>query len=64
MEKDEIEEAIKNPAELVGMAVEAKLVTQKIDLNTNTKTRETDPQLIANKFAAPAKVKEGKKLAK
>ncbi|MCH2047009.1 MAG: hypothetical protein MK289_00415 [Trichodesmium sp. ALOHA_ZT_67] len=36
----------------------------EIDLDTNTKTRETDPQLVANKFAAPAKVKEAKKLAK
>ncbi|MBS9772900.1 MAG: hypothetical protein J7F05_21310, partial [Trichodesmium erythraeum GBRTRLIN201] len=34
------------------------------DLDPDTETRETDPQLVANKIAASAKVKEGKKLAK
>ena len=36
----------------------------EIDLDPDTETRETDPQLVANKLAASAKVKEGKKLAK
>ena len=36
----------------------------EIDLDPDTETRETDPQLVANKIAASAKVKEGKKLAK
>ena len=36
----------------------------EIDLDPDTETRETDPQLVANKLAASAKLKEGKKLAK
>ncbi|NER05988.1 MAG: hypothetical protein F6K17_27060, partial [Okeania sp. SIO3C4] len=34
-----------------------------IDLNPNTETKETDPQLVAKKFAAPGKVEKGKNLA-
>jgi tetratricopeptide (TPR) repeat protein len=36
----------------------------EIDLDPDTETRETDPQLVANKLAAPAKLIEGQKLAK
>ena len=36
----------------------------EIDLDPDTETRETDPQLVANKLAASTKLKEGKKLAK
>ena len=35
----------------------------EIDLYPNTETRETDPQLVANKFAVLGKVEEGIKLA-
>jgi hypothetical protein len=33
----------------------------EIDLDPDTETRDTDPQLVANKLAASAKVEEGKK---
>ena len=36
----------------------------EIDLDPDTETRETDPQLVANKFWAQGKVEKGKNLAK
>ncbi|MDE5100934.1 MAG: hypothetical protein O4861_22415, partial [Trichodesmium sp. St16_bin4-tuft] len=36
----------------------------EIDLDPHTETRETDPQLVANKFAALGKIEKGRVLAK
>ncbi|MCL2929233.1 MAG: hypothetical protein MGG37_14995 [Trichodesmium sp. MAG_R01] len=35
----------------------------EIDLDPDTETRETDPQLVANKFIALGKIEKGKQLA-
>ena len=60
MAKTGEKENIKNAISILKKALELE---PKIDLYPDTKTRETDPQLVANKFAASCKVEEGKKLA-
>ncbi|MDJ0517631.1 MAG: peptidase C14 [Trichodesmium sp. MO_231.B1] len=41
----------------------AQELEPEIDLNYDTETIETDPELVANKFAASIKLEKGKKLA-
>ncbi|MDE5119394.1 MAG: hypothetical protein O4965_04225, partial [Trichodesmium sp. St19_bin1] len=53
-----------NTEEAISLFKEAQKLSPEIDLDPDTETRETDPQLVANKLAAPAKLIEGKKLAK
>ncbi|MCL2923788.1 MAG: hypothetical protein MGF17_03935, partial [Trichodesmium sp. MAG_R04] len=55
-EEGKIEEAI-------SLFKEAQKLSPEIDLAPNTETRETDPQLVANKFWAQGKVEKGKNLA-
>ncbi|MGD1704598.1 eIF2A-related protein [Dapis sp. BLCC M229] len=56
-EKENIETA-------VSILKKARELQPEIDLNPDTETIETEPELVANKFAASTSVEEGKKLAK
>ncbi|NEQ40988.1 MAG: hypothetical protein F6K40_34155, partial [Okeania sp. SIO3I5] len=52
-EKEDIKTAI-------SVLKKAQELSPEINLNPDAKTQETDPELVANKFAAPGKLEKGK----
>ncbi|MGD1809513.1 eIF2A-related protein [Dapis sp. BLCC M126] len=48
----------------VSILKRAQELDEEIDLEPDTKAKETKPEIVANKFVAPVKVEEGKNLAK
>ncbi len=50
--------------EAIALYKEAQKLNREIDLNPETETIDKDPKTIALELAAPAKVEEGKRLAK
>ena len=51
-------------SEALSIYKRAKKLQPDIDLNPNTKTIDKDPKVVANKFFAPTKLKQGENLAK
>ncbi|MGD1804937.1 eIF2A-related protein [Dapis sp. BLCC M126] len=64
VEKGKIEAKAGKIESAISIFKKAQELSPEIDLDPDTKAKEIDPEIVANKFAAPGKVEEGIFLAK